>query len=151
MTTSSDPTHRSDGVGSADAGSSPTPLTASVTFTSWEEEPGWDDDAPLPRLAHAKVLFAYTGGIVATSEAHFAMYYRADGTGTSQGFEMVTGTLDGEEGTFVVHHLDDFGPDGVHSTHTVVDGSGTGAFAGLAGAGSAHLGEGTEEWEWSIS
>jgi hypothetical protein len=128
-----------------------TQLTATCTFTSWDEEPGWGDDSPLPRLAHATVAFAYSGGIEATSEARFAMYYRADGTGTSQGFEMVTGTRDGEEGTFVVHHVDDFGPEGVESTHTVVEGSGTGAFAGLSGSGTAHLAEGTKEWEWAIS
>ena len=126
-------------------------LTATCTFTSWDEEPGWDDDAPLPRVAHAKVLFAYSGGFEGTSEAHFALHYRADGTGTSQGFEMITGTRDGEEGAFVVHHRDDFGPDGVDSTHTVVEGSGTGAFAGLTGSGSAHLAEGTKEWEWSLT
>lgn len=128
-----------------------TDLTATCTFTSWDEEPGWGDDAPTPRLAHAKVAFAYTGGIEATSEAHFAMYYRADGTGTSHGYELITGTRDGEEGTFVVHHLDGFGPDGVDSTHTVVEGSGTGVFEGLTGSGTAHLAEGTKEWEWSLS
>lgn len=127
-----------------------TSLTATCTFTSWDEEPGFGEGAPLPRLAHAKVAFAYTGGLVATSEAHFAMHYRADGTGTSHGYEMITGTRDGEEGTFVVHHLDEFGPDGVDSTWTVEPGSGTGAFADLDGSGSTHLGEGTREWEWSV-
>ncbi|HEV7722843.1 MAG TPA: DUF3224 domain-containing protein, partial [Iamia sp.] len=100
-----------------------TPLRATSTFTSWDEEPGFGDDAPLPRLAHAQVVFTYTGDIVAASEAHFAMYYRADGTGTAQGFELVTGTRDGEDGTFVVHHVDDFGADGVSSTFSVVAGS----------------------------
>ncbi|HEX7133143.1 MAG TPA: DUF3224 domain-containing protein [Iamia sp.] len=128
-----------------------TPLTATTTFTSWDEEPGYGEDAPLPRLAHARVAFTYTGDIEATSEAHFAMYYAADGTGTSQGFELVTGTKDGEEGTFVVHHVDDFGGDGVTSEYSVVEGSGTGVFAGLAGSGSYQLGHGTKEWEWSLS
>jgi hypothetical protein len=127
-----------------------TDLIATCTFTSWDEDPGFGTDAPLPRLATATVAFAYTGGLEATSEARFAMHYRADGTGTSHGFEMITGTRDGEEGSFVVHHLDTFGPDGVDSTWTVVEGSGTGAFAGLTGSGSAHLGEGTKEWEWSV-
>ncbi len=128
-----------------------TTLTATCTFTSWAEEPGFGEDAPTPRLAHATVAFAYTGGIEATSEARFALYYGPDGTGTSQGYEMVSGTRAGEEGTFVVHHVDDFGAEGVDSTWTVVEGSGTGAFAGLTGSGTAHLGEGTKEWEWSLS
>lgn len=128
-----------------------TALTATSTFTSWDEEPGWGDEAPVPRLARATVAFTYTGDIEATSEAHFALYYRADGTGTSQGFEMVTGTRAGEEGTFVVHHVDDFTAEGVSSRYSVVEGSGTGPFADLAGSGSYQLGHGTEEWEWSLS
>lgn len=128
-----------------------TSLTATSTFTSWDEEPGFGEDAPTPRLAHARVVFTYTGDIEATSEAHFVLHYRADGTGTSQGFELVTGTRDGEEGTFVLHHVDDFGADGVDSTFTVVEGSGTGSFVGLEGAGGYQLGHGTTEWEWSLS
>ena len=128
-----------------------TPLTATSTFTSWDEKPGFDEDAPTPRLAHAEVVFTYTGDIEATSEAHFVLFYRADGTGTSHGFEMVTGTKDGADGTFVVHHVDDFGADGVTSRYSVVEGSGTGAFDGLTGSGSYELGHGTKEWEWSLS
>jgi hypothetical protein len=128
-----------------------TPLTATSGFTSWDEEPGFGDDAPLPRLAHARVVFTYAGDLEATSEAHFALWYRADGTGTSQGLEVVTGTRDGEEGTFVVHHVDDFDAEGVRATCTIVEGSGTGAFAGLSGSGSYALGHGTTEWEWTIS
>lgn len=126
-------------------------LTATSGFTSWDEEPGFDADTPTPRLARARVVFTYTGDLEATSEAHFALYYRADGTGTSQGLEMVTGTRAGEEGSFVVHHTDDFDAEGVRSTYRVVEGSGTGAFAGLAGGGTYALGHGTTEWEWSIS
>ncbi len=126
-------------------------LSATTTFTTWDEEPGWGDDAPLPRVAHARVVFSYTGELEATSEAHFALYYSADGTGTSHGYELVTGTRAGEEGTFVLHHRDDFTAEGVTSTVTVVEGSGTGAFAGLAGSGTHHLGEGTKEWEWWIA
>lgn len=126
-------------------------LTATCTFTTWEEDPAFGPDAPLPRLAQATVAFTYTGGFEATSEARFALHYGPDGTGTSQGFEMVRGTRAGEEGTFVLHHADEFGSDGVNSTWTVVEGSGTGAFAGLAGSGTAHLGHGTSEWGWALS
>lgn len=128
-----------------------TPLTATSSFTSWDEEPTFGPDAPTPRLAHAEVAFTYAGDIEATSEAHLVLHYRADGTGTSQGFEMVTGTKGGEEGTFVVHHVHDFGAEGVSSRYSVVEGSGTGVFEGLSGSGSYQLGHGTEEWEWSIS
>jgi hypothetical protein len=128
-----------------------TSLTATSTFTSWDEEPGWGDDAPLPRVAHAQVIFTYTGDIEATSDARLVLHYAADGTGKAHGFELVTGTRDGEEGTFVVRHEDDFGAGGVSSRYSVVEGSGTGAFAGLSGSGSYELGHGTKEWEWSIS
>lgn len=128
-----------------------TKLTATSTFSSWDEEPGWGDDAPLPRVAHAQVVFTYSGDIEATSDARMVLHYAADGTGTGHGFELVTGTRDGEEGTFVLRHTDDFGPDGVSATFAVVEGSGTGAFDGLTGSGSYQLGHGTKEWEWAIS
>lgn len=127
-----------------------TSLNATVTFTSWDEQPGWGDDAPLPRVASATVAFAYSGGIEATGDARLVLHYTADGSGVGHGFEMVTGTKDGEEGTFVLEHLDRFTAEGVSSTTTVVEGSGTGAFAGLSGASTHQLGEGTKEWEWSV-
>lgn len=126
-------------------------MTATTTFTSWDEDPGFGEDAPTPRVAHAVVAFSYTGALEATSEARFALFYRSDGTGTSEGFELVTGTRHDQEGTFVVHHQDDFDADGVRATYFVVEGSGTGAFEGLAGSGSYQLGHGTKEWEWAIS
>ena len=127
-----------------------TTITATVSFTSWDEDPAWGPDAPLPRVAHAKVAFAYTEGIEATSDARLVLHYTADGTGTAHGFEMVTGTRDGEAGTFVLEHLDRFTAEGVASTTTVVEGSGTGAFAGLSGSSTHQLGEGTKEWAWSL-
>jgi hypothetical protein len=125
-------------------------LTATSTFTSWDEEPGFGEDAPTPRLAHATVAFTYSGELEATSEARFSLYYGPDGSGVSQGYEIVTGSRGGEEGTFVVHHVDAFDASGVRATYSVVEGSGTGAFAGLSGSGSYELGHGTKEWDWSI-
>jgi len=127
-----------------------TPLTATATLTSWDETPGFGPDAPLPRLAHAEVGFGYEGQLTATSVCHYVLSYGADGAGEGVGYETVTGRRGDEEGTFVLRHTTEFGPDGVTGEATVVDGSGTGAFAGLTGSSRYQIGEGTQSWEWAL-
>ena len=129
------------------------PLTATMTFTSWDEIPGFGPEAPLPRLAHAEVAFAYSGGLEATSACHYVLSYGADGSGEGRGYETVTGRrgASGEEGTFVLRHESRFGPDGVATDATVVPGSGTGAFTGLAGSGHFAIGHGTSGWPWALA
>lgn len=34
--------------------------SATATFTTWDEDPSWEGDPPLPRLAQATVAFRYT-------------------------------------------------------------------------------------------
>lgn len=110
---------------------------ATMSFTSWDEDPSFGDDAPLPRLATALVAFAYDGDLVATSSSRSALSYGPDGEGSSLGFETVTGTLHGLEGGFVLRHEDVFTGTEVTLTYEIVAGSGTGALAGITGGGTA--------------
>jgi len=128
------------------------PLTATMTFTNWDETPGFGPDAPLPRLAHADVAFAYSGALQATSACHYVLSYGTDGSGEGLGYETVSGRREatGEEGTFVLRHESRFGPDGVDTDVTVVAGSGTGGFSDLSGAGHFAIGHGTQEWPWAL-
>lgn len=51
--------------------------------------------------------------------------------------EILSGSLDGREGTFVVEERGSFGTDGtVYCSFEVVPGSGTGELTGLRGTGS---------------
>lgn len=107
-----------------------------MSFTSWDEVPGWGPDAPLPRLAVATVAFAYAGDLEATSSSRAVLAYGADGTGTSLGFETVTGTLHGVAGSFVLRHEDTFSAEAVTLAYRIVPGSGTGGLEGIRGEGS---------------
>lgn len=124
------------------------PLTSTATFTSWDETPGFDEGAPLPRLATAEVAFAYDGQVTGTSECHYVLRYGADGTGTAVGFETLTGTRDGAEGTLTLRHECRFTSDGVTTDLAVV--TGTGAFEGVTGAGTFQVGHGGKEWDWRV-
>lgn len=123
-------------------------ITSTATFTSWDESPGFDDGAPLPRLATAEVAFAYDGDLTGTSECHYVLRYRADGTGTAVGFETITGTRDGDQGTLTLRHECRFEADGVTTDLSVVDG--TGAFASVSGTGTFQVGHGGKEWDWRV-
>jgi hypothetical protein len=113
-----------------------TRTTGHFTFANWEERPAGPTDT-LPRLAHASVTNTFTGGIEATdTTCEYSIAYVTEKTGTYAGMELLTGSLDGREGTFVVEERGHFDPDGtVHCTFEVVAGSGTGELSGLRGSG----------------
>ena len=129
-----------------------TQLTGKASFTSWDEEPGYDSGAPIPRLARARVEFQYEGDLVGTSACHLAMHYAGEHDGTAVGFERLevrTGT--GEEGTIVLRSECEFHGEGVDTTWTVVPGSGTGALAGFEGSGGFHAPAQSTSWTWQLN
>ena len=62
-------------------------LTGTATFTSWDEVPGYDSGAPVPRVARATVVFRYEGDIEGTSTCEYAMYYATGTQGSGVGIE----------------------------------------------------------------
>lgn len=128
-----------------------TQLTGTTSFTSWDEEPGFDSGAPVPRLARATVEFRYEGELVGTSTCHLAMHYAAEHEGTAVGYERLeVRTGDGEEGTIVLRSACQFDGEGVDTTWTVVPGSGTGALAGFEGSGGYHAPPQSTSWSWRL-
>ncbi|MER7486474.1 DUF3224 domain-containing protein [Streptomyces sp. NPDC126497] len=115
---------------------STTELTGHFTFADWREDPVTGEDG-LPRLAHATVTNAFSGGIEAeATTCDYTITHLADGTGTFAGMELVAGRVDGRAGTFVLEERGRFGSDGtVHCAFEVVEGSGTGELTGLRGTG----------------
>lgn len=121
-----------------------TPLTTngSFTYAQWEEKtigPGPDDR--LPRLAHATVTNGFSGGIEADSTlCEYSIVYTDEGesgpVGTFTGLELLSGSVDGREGTFVVEERGHFEGTTVHCEFEVVAGSATGRLTGLGGSGS---------------
>ena len=127
-----------------------TSITASASFTAWNEEPGFGPDAPLPRLAHATIAYAYAGEVTAAGSCQYVFSYAASGRGVGVGFERVVGTLGAEPGEVVLRHDVTFSPDGVVVELAIVPDSGTGAFQRTTGSGGYTVSEGHSNWEWTL-
>ncbi|WP_410605398.1 DUF3224 domain-containing protein [Amycolatopsis sp. lyj-90] len=110
-----------------------------------------------PRVAYAHATLAYSGLIDGESIVDYLLYYASegyDGGGTTApGFERVEGTVDGRKGSFVIKHDTGFDAQGISSTFTVVEGSGTGELAGITGSGTTTgvLGEPTMSYTLEYS
>ncbi|UNO39220.1 DUF3224 domain-containing protein [Streptomyces sp. MST-110588] len=119
------------------ADSRTTRATGTFTFENWEEhEVRGQAGAGGPRLARATVTNAFTGSMEAAGTAcAYTIAYLTATTGTFVGHEMLTGSLDGRKGSFVLEERGTFGENGTVCTFEVVPGSGTGELAGLTGTG----------------
>ena len=126
--------------------------TGTFTIKGWDEQP-WAEADDAPKLTHARVTIAYTGGLEGEGTYQLLMvYHGTDATYT--GYERFSGTLGGRSGSFVVR-LDGGFDNGVARTSwAVVEGTGTGDLAGLRGEGGyvARQGEPEVAWElrWSL-
>ncbi len=112
------------------------PTANAFTFKDWEEHPVGPEGV-FPRLARATVTNAFTGALTApATTCAYTVAYTGESTGTFTGMELVTGTVDGREGGFVLEEHGTFDATGTHCRFTVLPGSGTGGLTGLAGSGS---------------
>ncbi|MEU4743802.1 DUF3224 domain-containing protein [Actinosynnema sp. NPDC023658] len=113
-----------------------THTTARLEMKSWDEQT-WDgkryDEVSGPKQTVGGMTVAYTGALEATGDMRFVMTYEDDTTCASTAYEVVTGTLDGRAGSFVLHHVGGFVNGVASSTVTVV--SATGGLEGLSGTG----------------
>ncbi|MCE6994668.1 DUF3224 domain-containing protein [Saccharothrix sp. S26] len=109
---------------------------ANAEMKSWDEHT-WDgkryDEVTGPKQTVGGMTTAYTGDLDATGDLRFVMSYSDDDSCVTTGYEVVTGTLNGREGSFVLHHTGDFHDGVASSTFTVT--SATGDLAGLTGTG----------------
>lgn len=103
------------------------------TFKDWKEEELCE--GPSPKLARARVINDYSGGIeAADTDCAYTFVYLEDGTGSFAGFQRLNGTLDGRAGAFIVEERGTFAGRGeVRCTFEVV--SGTGELTALRGTG----------------
>ncbi len=89
---------------------------------------------PAEGIGRNSVNKHFHGGLEATTQGE--MFYAGDPKQGIAGYvaiELVTGTLDGKQGTFVVQHFGTMDASGQHWTVQVVPGSGTGELKGLTG------------------
>ncbi|MFD1150013.1 DUF3224 domain-containing protein [Saccharothrix hoggarensis] len=113
-----------------------THATASAELTSWDEHT-WDgrryDEVTGPKQTTGGMTVAYTGALRAVGDMRFVMSYPDGETCHSTGYEVVTGTLDGRDGSFVLHHTGGYRDGVADGAFTVV--SASGGLTGLTGTG----------------
>ncbi|MER5931884.1 DUF3224 domain-containing protein [Streptomyces sp. NPDC002054] len=105
-------------------------------FADWAEEPVGESNGVLPRLARATVTNTFSGGIEAAgTRCSYTIAYVGESVGTYAGMEVLTGSVDGRKGSFVLEERGGFDAEGTRCTFEVVPGSGTGELTGLRGSG----------------
>ncbi|MEU4805977.1 DUF3224 domain-containing protein [Actinosynnema sp. NPDC023587] len=111
--------------------------SGTAEMTSWDEHT-WDgrryDEVTGPKQTTGGMTTAYDGDLAGTGEMRFLMAYPDDASCRSVGYEVVTGTLAGRAGTFVLEHVGGFRDGVADGTFTIV--SAAGDLAGLTGTGS---------------
>lgn len=110
--------------------------TGHFTYSDWKEEQAAPGDGR-PGLARASVTNTFSGGIQAAGTVcEYTIVYVTETTGTFTGMQVLSGTVDGREGSFAVAERGSFGADGtLRCEFEVVPGSGTGDLGGLRGEG----------------
>jgi hypothetical protein len=109
--------------------------TAKSTFEIQEWSDSVWDDAPGAKLGHARLRKAFHGEIQGTSVAEILTAH-TDTPAAYVGLERLSVSVHGKSGTFVLHHSAGVSPDGQPTASwTIVANSGTGALAGISGAG----------------
>jgi Protein of unknown function (DUF3224) len=110
-------------------------LRASAPFTNdrYDEEPyGAAEGTELERVHISRT---FSGDLEGQSTAEL-LIARSEGGGGYIGHDLITGTLGGRSGAFVIQHGGIMGPEGISSTGTIVPGTGTGELEGITGEGT---------------
>jgi uncharacterized protein DUF3224 len=110
-------------------------VNASAPFTNdrYDEEPyGGAGGIQLERVHISRT---FTGDLEGSSTAEI-LIARSEGGGGYTGHDLVTGSLGGKTGSFVIQHGGIMGPRGISNSGTIVPGSGTGELEGISGEGT---------------
>ncbi|HMN30258.1 MAG TPA: DUF3224 domain-containing protein [Caldilineaceae bacterium] len=120
---------------------------------SWDEKT-WDgkewSEVQGAKLTHAKVVQSFHGDIEAECTAQLLMAYPAEGAVSYTGLQLMTGTLAGRTGTFVLQSSGAFEGDSAKTTWFVTPGSGAGELKGLRGAGGYVAVHGVEQVPYTL-
>lgn len=109
-----------------------TTITGRFDLTQWDEEPYSEEGGV--RLVAASIAKQFEGGITGTSTVRMLQALAQQGSAAYVGIELVTGTIDGRTGSFVLQHTAVGSAAGGSMSVAVVPDSGTGELTGIAGA-----------------
>lgn len=106
----------------------------SFKIVSWDESTYVESESGA-KMTKAKVTQTYEGDLVGEGNVEFLMSHNSEGSAHFVGLELVTGSLAGKQGTFVIQHVGNYGSSGALSECTIIPGSGTGELSGILGKG----------------
>ena len=106
------------------------------TVTSWAEDT-YQELEGKAKLTKATVGYRLSGDIEGDATWSAVMCYRDDGTAEYTGLQHLTGQIAGRAGTCVMVADGTYADGAARGTWRVIEGSGTGALAGLRGSGTS--------------
>jgi hypothetical protein len=109
-------------------------LDTKLKILSWDEKP-YRELPDGSKFARAEVALA--GDVLTSGTFEALLHYRPDGTSTYVALMQLSGTLDGRTGDFVLRGEGHYDGTTARGEMTVIPGSGTGGFAGIAGRGES--------------
>lgn len=109
-------------------------LNGEFTLSSWEEKTYAEREGER-KLTQATVTQDLAGDVTGKGQVEWLMSYGEDGTAHFVGLQQFEGVIEGREGSVVLETIGEF--DGKEATWgaKVVEGSGTGGWAGMRGEG----------------
>jgi Protein of unknown function (DUF3224) len=109
-------------------------LNGEFTISSWDEKTYAEREGER-KLTRATVTQDLAGDVAGKGQVEWLMSYGEDGTAHFVGLQQFEGVIEGREGSVILETIGGF--DGTEATWTakVVEGSGTGGWAGMSGEG----------------
>jgi Protein of unknown function (DUF3224) len=107
--------------------------TAPFTNDRYDEEPYLDAEGA--EFTRVHISRTFSGDLEGSSTAEI-LIAKSEGGGGYTGHDLITGTLSGRSGSFVIQHGGIMGPEGISNSGTIVPGTGTGELAGITGEGT---------------
>ena len=104
--------------------------TAPFTNDRYDEEPYGEGEGV--ELSRVHISRTFSGDLTGEGMAEI-LITKSEGGGGYTGQDLITGTLNGRAGSFVIQHGGILGPDGVTNSGTIVPGTGAGELAGITG------------------
>jgi len=111
-----------------------TQLAGTFHTMSWDEEQ-YDAAPGHPKFTHARVTHELHGDIKGEASICYLLAYRPDHAATFVGFAMITGTLEGKTGSFVMQDVGTFENGVAKGRWTILAGLGSGALHSIRGDG----------------
>ena len=112
-----------------------TKATGSFEVLSGNED-AYEDRGEGGKLTHAWGEQKFTGDIRGDGTVHWLMSYGNDKTAHLVGLQLITGSVGGRSGSFVIEAIADHDGKGSRGSWSIVAGSGSAGLVGITGTGS---------------